>query len=59
MARESIDVQLTDKEIVLLMTICELMGKGVSERDVDLARLNSVREINRERRTQDDLSAQV
>jgi hypothetical protein len=44
----AIDVKLTDREVVVLMTLCELLGKPASMRAVEMACLQSVRNVNRE-----------
>ena len=44
-----IDVKLTDREVVVLMTLCKLLGRPeISMRDAEMACLESVRKVNRE-----------
>ena len=45
----AIDVKLNDREVVILMTLCRLLGKpDVSMRDAEEACLRSVQKVNRE-----------
>jgi hypothetical protein len=54
----AIDVKLTDREVVLLLTLCELLGKPTTMRDAELACLHSVRKVNRESESIDELSSE-
>jgi hypothetical protein len=44
----AIDVRLTDREVVLLMTLCRLMGKAPTMRDAEEACLDSIQQVKRE-----------
>lgn len=53
----AIDVKLTDREVVIVLTLCELLGKPVvSMREVEMACLHSVRKVNRETESIDELT---
>jgi hypothetical protein len=44
----AIDVRLKDREVVLLMTLCRLLGKAPTMREAEEACLESVDQVNRE-----------
>ncbi|MGD0729988.1 MAG: hypothetical protein ABR956_01905 [Terracidiphilus sp.] len=44
----AIDVKLTDREVVMLMTICDLLGKPVTMSAAEDACERSVESVNRE-----------
>jgi hypothetical protein len=44
----AIDVKLTDREVVILMTLCDLLGKPVTMEVAEDACLRSVERVNRE-----------
>jgi len=44
----AIDVKLTDREVVVLMTLCDLLGKPVTMEAAEDACLRSVEQVNRE-----------
>jgi len=44
----AIDVRLTDREVVLLMTLCRLMGRAPTMHEAEEACLGSVQQVNRE-----------
>jgi len=52
----AIDVKLTDREVVIVLTLCELLGKPATMRDAELACLHSVRTVNRETESIDELT---
>lgn len=56
----AIDVKLTDREVVIVMTLCDLLGKPVTMSDAEDACLRSVERVNRETaRMVDDLESEV
>lgn len=44
----AIDVKLTDREVVVLMTLCDLLGKPVTMSATEDACERSVERVNRE-----------
>jgi hypothetical protein len=54
----AIDIKLTDRELVLLMTLCRLLGKPTNMRDAEMACLQSVRQVNRESESIDELNSE-
>ncbi len=44
----AIDMKLTDREVVVLMTLCDLLGKPVTMEAAEDACLRSVEQVNRE-----------
>ncbi|MGB0063334.1 MAG: hypothetical protein WBP85_02730 [Terracidiphilus sp.] len=44
----AIDVKLTDREVVVLMTLCDLLGKPVTMEAAEDACLRSLEKVNRE-----------
>ncbi len=44
----AIDMKLTDREVVVLMTLCDLLGKPVTMEAAEDACLRSVEKVNRE-----------
>lgn len=56
----AIDVKLTDREVVVLMTLCDLLGKPVTMEAAEDACLRSVEKVNRETaRMVDDQESEV
>ena len=56
----AIDVSLTDREVVLLMTLCRLLGKpDISMRDAEEACLRSVQRVNRESRELNEMPPEI
>ena len=43
-----IDMRLTDREVVLVLTLCRLLGKPTTMQDAENACLLSVEQVNRE-----------